>query len=107
MRALTPSAKFCRDLGRKEGARSGLSNFKLRQCPGGTAEDHPGYTVYLCDDGLAYYIITKPGNPAYPGVIVRKVVVREGGTYIDTDGVSFGSDADQPAFKAWMNNISK
>jgi hypothetical protein len=26
------------------------------------------------------------------------------GTYMDTDGHSFGPDSAQPAFKAWMNN---
>jgi len=57
-----------------------------------------GMTIIKAD--LAVYIFTKPGNPAHPGVIVRRITTQD----IETEGRSFGSDSDQPAFKAWMDN---
>jgi hypothetical protein len=78
---------------------------EAKQCPGRTTKDFPNHTIFICDHGLTYYIITKPNHPAYPGVIIRKLVDGDGGTYMDTEGHSFGADADQPAFKAWMDHF--
>ena len=75
-----------------------------RSCPGGTSKDYPTYSVYVCDAGRTYYIITKPNHPAYPGVIIRKLVTEGGATYMQTDGHSFVDD--DTAFKEWMRTFS-
>jgi hypothetical protein len=79
---------------------------KAMHKPGRTIKEFPEYTVIVTDNGLTYYIFTKPNHPAYPAVIIRKLVVENGATYMDTDGHSFASDADQPKFKAWMSEFS-
>jgi hypothetical protein len=71
--------------------------------PGKSVKEFPNFTQITAGDGTVY-LFTKPNNPAHPGVIVRKLVNESDGTYMDTDGHSFGPDSAQPAFKAWMNN---
>ena len=38
----------------------------------------------------AVYFFLQPGEPAYPGVIIRKVVEKDGEIFIQTTGTSFG-----------------
>lgn len=60
-----------------------------KQCPSGTTQDYPNHTVFVCNKGLTTYIITKPNHPAYPRVIIQKLVTEGGSTYGQTDGQSF------------------
>jgi hypothetical protein len=77
------------------------------QAPGAVTKQYPRATVINDQKNLTVYIFTKPGDPAHPGVIIRKLVTENGKTYFDTLGHSDGPDAAQPAFKAWMDNPFK
>jgi hypothetical protein len=72
--------------------------------PGAITKQYPRATAITDQKNLTVYIFTKPGDPAHPGVIVRKVVNENGHGDIVTDGHSYGPDSAQPAFKAWMDN---
>ena len=72
--------------------------------PGVSIKEYPKVIVVYDEKNLTVYFFTKPNNPAHPGVIVRKLVTDNTGTYMDTEGHSDGPDSAQPAFKAWMEN---
>ena len=72
--------------------------------PGAVTKEYPHATVITDEKNFTVYIFTKPGDPAHPGVIVRKLVNGPNGAYFDTLGHSDGPDSAQPAFKAWMDN---
>lgn len=50
----------------------------------------------------AIYYFAQKGNPAYPSVIIRKVVENNGAVSLETNGDSWG---DQDIFKAWMQQF--
>ena len=77
---------------------------EAHQKPGVVIKEYPKTTVVTDDKNLTVYFFTKPGTPAHPGVIVRKLVNDKDGAYFDTAGHSDGPDSAQPAFKAWMAN---
>lgn len=68
--------------------------------------DHRQIATFTCDEGVTLWYFTKPGNPAHPGVIERYFVNdADGGTSMQEDARSFGDDAAQPAFKAWLDSF--
>jgi hypothetical protein len=75
--------------------------------PGAVTKEYPRATVVTDQKNAIVYIFTKPGDPAHPGVIIRRLVTDKNGTYFDTTGHSDGPDAAQDAFKAWMANPFK
>ena len=69
--------------------------------------DYPQNTIFTCDSGVTLWYFTKADNPAHPGVVKRYFVDDPGGsTSIQEDARSFGDDAAQPAFKAWLGSIT-
>jgi hypothetical protein len=68
--------------------------------------EYPDLTLFTCEADKTLWYFTKPNNAAHPGVVKRQVVQDPSGSVsVDENGVSFGSDAAQPAFKAWMDSI--
>ncbi len=67
----------------------------------------PDFILVTCEKAHTLWYFTKPNNPAYPGVIKRYLADRNGAWYAKEDGQSFGPDAAQPAFKAWMAQITE
>jgi hypothetical protein len=68
--------------------------------PGHAVTDYDGFT--MVETGGVFYYFTKPENDAHPGVIRRALVERDGRFFVEMNGWSFGSDAEQPAFRRWM-----
>jgi len=67
--------------------------------------DYPDFIWFDCtdnDDPQVWYF-TKPGTPAHPGVLERRVT----STAIETNAHSYGPDDAQPAFQAWMETIAR
>jgi hypothetical protein len=77
---------------------------EAHQKPGVVIEEYPKATVITDKKNQTVYFFTKFGNPAHPGVIVRKLINDTHGAYFDTEGHSDGPDSAQLAFKAWMAN---
>jgi hypothetical protein len=77
---------------------------EAHQKPGVVIKEYPKATVVTDEENQTVYLFTKPGNPAHPGVMVRKLINDTHGAYFDTEGHSDGPDSAQPAFKAWMAN---
>lgn len=68
--------------------------------------DHPQITMFTCDEGATLWYFTNPGNAAHPGVIERYFASDpDGGMSVQEDARSFGDDAAQPAFKAWLDSV--
>ena len=72
---------------------------------GCTRADYPNMVIFTCETAMTLWYFTVPGIPAHPGVVRRTLVSEPDGVYFDEDGRSYGSDAAQPAFKAWMAPI--
>jgi hypothetical protein len=69
--------------------------------------EYPDLFLFTCNEGLVLWYFTKPDNSAHPGVIKRYFVKdADGGTSIQEDARSFGSDDAQPTFKAWLASIA-
>ena len=67
--------------------------------------DYPDLVIFTCDKDMALWYFTKPNNAAHPGIVRRAVVEESGGVAVHESGRSYGSDAAQPAFKAWLASI--
>src|ERR1700722_9661070 len=64
--------------------------------------------VFSCKKDITLWYFTRPGTPAHPGVIKRGFESNQnGGTESYVDATSFGSDEDQPAFKALFDKLSE
>jgi hypothetical protein len=71
-----------------------------------TKADYPDLVIFTCDREMALWYFTKPNNVAYPGIVKRSIVQQpDGSVAVNENGRSYGSDADQPAFKKWMASI--
>ncbi len=77
------------------------------QCQGSTTKEYPDFTMVVCDGGRTYYYFTKPNHPAFPGVIKRTMIQKDGAWSVREDGHSYASDAAQPAFKAWLTQFQE
>jgi glycerol uptake facilitator-like aquaporin len=80
---------------------------EAHQNPGVITKEYSKTTVVTDEKNFTVYFFTKPGTPAHPGVIVRKLVNEKDGAYFETYGHSDGPDSTQPAFKTWMANPLK
>ena len=70
------------------------------------ASEYPDLVLVKCEAGLTLWYFTKSNHPAHPGVIKRTITQQPDGSWIAQEqGSSFGSDAAQPAFKAWLAQI--
>lgn len=68
--------------------------------------EHPDFTLFNCESEPAIYYFTKPNTPAHPGAMKRFIENGPNGADLVTDAHSWGSDAAQPAFIAWMNRVA-
>ena len=72
---------------------------------GCTTSGYSDFVLVNCKGELILWYFTKPNHPAYPGVI-KRIIVKQNGTFsAHEEGWSFGSEAEQPAFKVWFAEI--
>ena len=65
------------------------------------------FVLFYCEATLTYWYFTKPNHPAHPGVIKRSLVQQPDGSWVaNENGSSLGPDSTQPAFKAWLAQVS-
>jgi hypothetical protein len=79
--------------------------FKSVEKQGCKKGEQSDFIFFLCEREPAQYYFTKPNTPAYPGVLKRYFKIENGMTYLATDAYSWGDDAAQPAFEAWMHRL--
>jgi len=72
---------------------------------GCVANGFADFILVSCQNELTLWYFTKPNHPAYPGVIKRMIAQENGVFNAHEDGWSFGSEAEQPAFKAWFAQV--
>src|SRR5262249_26346725 len=68
--------------------------------------DYADFILITCKADLTFWYFTKSNHPAYPGVIKRSITLQNGNWEAHEEGSSFGADEAQPAFKAWLAQIS-
>ena len=68
--------------------------------------EYPEFIFFDCEKDFASYFFTKPNTPAHPGVIKRSIENKNGEAHMLTEAHSWGDDAVQPAFVAWMNRVA-
>jgi hypothetical protein len=73
--------------------------------PGCKPSQFPDFVVFSCERNYTFWYLTKPNHPAHPGIIKRYLFEKDGTWYVKEEGHSFGSDAAQPAFSAWLAQI--
>lgn len=61
--------------------------------------------MYACDRGLTYWYFSVPSENVPPAFIRRAIAVRDGSTYIDTNGHYDGTDAQEADFLAWSRRL--
>jgi hypothetical protein len=66
---------------------------------------HLATVIYACDRGLTFWYFTVPSENVPPGYIRRSIVVRDGSTYIETNGHYDGTDAQEADFFAWSRRL--
>jgi len=67
----------------------------------------PLYDIYYCEAHLTVWYFARPEHGGYPGYVQRRMETRDGATYMVTTGHSDGSDEQQPAFQAWMQQVGE
>ena len=76
-------------------------------CEGALTREYPDFTMVVREKGFTFYYFTKPSHPAFPGVIKRMLVQKDGAWLVQEDGHSYASDAGQPAFLAWLEQFKE
>lgn len=77
-----------------------LDRFRARA---GIVETDAGDHVRLFErDPARVLLFTKPGHPAHPAVVTRKVLDKDGHLFVATDGIGTGNRA---ALEAWVDSI--
>ncbi|HEX3810302.1 MAG TPA: hypothetical protein VHW02_11460 [Rhizomicrobium sp.] len=66
----------------------------------------PDFILVTCERERTFWYFTKPNHPAYPGIVKRYLVEKDGAWYAQEEGHSFAADAAQPAFKLWLAQIA-
>jgi hypothetical protein len=73
-----------------------------------TTSQHPDFVLVDCPQQLTLWYFTKANHPAHPGVIKRQLSQEPDGSVVSRlSGSSYGSDQDQPKFKAWLAQIQQ
>jgi hypothetical protein len=67
--------------------------------PAGTVGAEP-YSYYSSADGRVSYLITRPGSPAHPAIMIQRA---EGG--VRTDGCAYGSKAGYDELYAYLESL--
>jgi hypothetical protein len=70
-----------------------------RLVPAGTVGAEP-YSYYSSADGRVSYLITRPGSPAHPAIMIQRA---EGG--VRTDGCAYGSQAGYDELLAYLESL--
>ncbi|MBI1198850.1 MAG: hypothetical protein GC203_13395 [Phenylobacterium sp.] len=70
-----------------------------RLVPAGTVGAEP-YSYYSSADGRVSYLITRPGSPAHPAIMIQRA---EGGVH--TDGCAYGSKAGYDELYAYLESL--
>ncbi len=68
--------------------------------------EYADFFLFTCEKEMALWYFTKPNHAAFPGVIKRSIIQQGNDSYAQEEGQSFASDAAQPAFKAWLDQIA-
>lgn len=66
--------------------------------------DRPDALVFFNSKESLTYLVTKPGHPAHPGVVVRKIVPAGGSLFVESDGVGRGN---QLALRIWIMELDE
>jgi len=72
-----------------------------------TQASYSDFILLTCPKTMTFWYFTKPNHPAHPGAIKRTLVQEGGAWVVHEHGISFASDAVQPAFKAWLDQIQE
>ncbi len=70
-----------------------------RLVPAGVVGAEP-YSYYSSADGRVSYLITRPGSPAHPAIMIQRA---EGGVH--TDGCAYGSKAGYDELFAYLESL--
>ena len=77
----------------------------VAHAPGCTQKDDVDLIIVACDRTQSLWYFTKPGHPAHPGVVERRIARNKTGVDVSENGWSFAADAAQPAFKTFLAQI--
>jgi len=80
---------------------------QVRSDPGCEFSTWPLYDIYFCREDVTVWYFARPEHQGYPGYIQRRMEARDGATYMVTNSHSDGTDEQQPAFQAWMQQVAE
>jgi len=95
----TPVAYLDLDCAKPFDAQVAAITAQPRLVPAGTVGAEP-YSYYSSADGRVSYLITRPGSPAHPAIMIQRA---EGG--VKTSGCPYGSKAGYDELYAYLESL--